>query len=77
MRATLTIRADEQLREALKERAAMQGKSVSELAREILTAAVTERPVGPRIRHLRGQLEQSPDTSDPWRKQLREHNWRP
>jgi plasmid stability protein len=76
MRVTLTIHADEQLREALKERAAMQGKSVSELAREILAAALTQRPLGPRTRHLRGQLAQSPDISDPWRKQIREHNWR-
>jgi hypothetical protein len=55
----------------------MQGKSVSEVARDILRAAVSERPLGARIGHLRGQLELPPDTSDPWRKQTRKRNWRP
>jgi plasmid stability protein len=77
MRTTLTIRTDEELREALEERAAMQGRSVSEVAREILRAAVSERPLGSRIGHLRGRLELPPDTSDPWRKQIRKRNWRP
>ena len=34
-----------------------QGKTVSEVAREILSAAVSERPLGARIGRLRGQLE--------------------
>jgi plasmid stability protein len=45
MRATLTIRTDEKLRDALQKRAAIQGKSVSEVAREILSEAVEERPL--------------------------------
>ena len=77
MGKTLTIRTDEQLREALEERAALQGKSVSELAREILSDAVSERPLGSRIGHLRGKLKLPADTSDPWRKQIRKRNWRP
>ena len=55
----------------------MQGKSVSEVAREILTAAVSERPLVERIGRLRGQLELPRASSDPWRKQLRKRNWRP
>ena len=55
----------------------MQGTSVSEVARDILRAAVSERPLGARIGHLRGQLELPPDTSDSWRKQIRKRNWRP
>jgi len=39
---TLTIRTDEGLREALQKRAEVQGKTVSELAREILTEAVSD-----------------------------------
>ncbi len=77
MRATLTIRADEKLRAALRKRAATQGKTVSELAREILSEALEERPMSLRTGHLRGQLELPADTSDPWRKQIRERNWRP
>jgi plasmid stability protein len=77
MRTTLTIRTDEHLREALEERAALQGKTVSELAREILADAVSERPLGARIGHLRGQLKLPPTSSDPWRQQIRKRNWRP
>jgi len=76
MRTTLTIRTDERLREALEERAALQGKTVSEIAREILSEAVSERPLGSRIGHLRGRLELPPDSSDRWRKQIRKRNWR-
>lgn len=77
MRTTLTIRTDERLREALEERAAMQGKTVSEVAREILSAAVSERPLGARIGRLRGRLELPRDSADPRRSRLRKRNWRP
>jgi plasmid stability protein len=77
MRATLTIRTDEKLREALRKRAAIQGKSVSEVAREILSEAVEERPLTERTGHLRGQLHLGADTSDPWRRRLKNRNWRP
>jgi plasmid stability protein len=77
MRATLTIRADEKLRAALRRQAAIQGKTVSGLAREILTQALEERPMSSRTGHLRGKLDLPSGISDPWRKQLRERNWRP
>ncbi len=77
MRTTLTIRADENLLEALKTRAAAHGKSVSEVAREILSDALAERPLSERIGHLRGQLDLESGASDPWRDRLRERNWRP
>ena len=77
MRTTLTIRADESLLEALKARAAVQGKSVSEVARDILNEALAERPLSERIGHLRGQLDLQSGASDPWRERLRERNWRP
>ena len=73
---TLTIRTDEGLREALQKRAEVQGKTVSELARETLTEAVSERPLAESVGHLRGQLDLSSGDSDPWRQQLRERNWR-
>lgn len=73
---TLTIRTDEALREALQKRAELQGKTLSEVAREILADAVAERPLGERVGHLRGQLHREPGESDPWREQIRERNWR-
>jgi plasmid stability protein len=76
MRTTLTIRTDEKLRAALKERAAMQGKSVSEVAREILSEAVAERPLSERVGHLKGKLDLRASDTDAWRERLRERNWR-
>jgi plasmid stability protein len=77
VRTTLTIRTDEKLREALRKRAALQGKTVSELAREILSEALEERPMIAQIGHLQGRLKHPSDTSDAWRKKIRERNWRP
>ena len=53
---TLTIRTDEALRKALEEQAKARKKTVSQLAREILARALTERPFAERVGHLRGQL---------------------
>ena len=73
----LTIRVDENLRAALRKRAAAQGKSVSKVVREILSGALEERPLSARVGHLRGQLELPSETSDAWQIELRERNWRP
>lgn len=77
MDVILTIPTDEHLRAALQERAELQGKTVAELAREILREAVVERPLGERVGHLRGQLGQEASPPDVWRSQLKERNWRP
>jgi plasmid stability protein len=78
MRATQPpIRIDDKLWQALQKRAAIPGKSVSQVAREILSEALEESPLAERTGHLRGQLKLSPDTADPWRQQIRERNWRP
>jgi plasmid stability protein len=77
MATTLTIRADDKLRAALRKRAASQGKSVSDIAREILSSALEERPLAARTRNLRGKLSLTPDVpSDSWQSELRERNWR-
>jgi plasmid stability protein len=73
---TLSIQADEELQAALQERATLQGKTVSDLAREILREAIAQRPLGERVGHLRGRLELPSAPSDPWRSQLKERNWR-
>jgi plasmid stability protein len=77
MSTTLTIRTDDQLREALRKRAELQGKSVSELARELLLAALEERPLAQRTGHLRGRLDLRSATADPRRQRIKKHNWRP
>jgi plasmid stability protein len=76
MRTTLTIRADDKLRAALRKRATVQGKTMSETAREILSDALEERPLSARVGHLRGQIELPSETSDAWQTELRERNWR-
>jgi plasmid stability protein len=76
MRKTLTIRADKTLRTALEQRARTQGKTLSELAREILRNALEERPLELKTGHLRGRLSLRRDEPEAWRKALRERNWR-
>jgi len=76
MSTTITVRADETLRNALAKKAALSGKTFSELVREILEEAVADRPIGVRAGHLKGRLELSRKSSEPWRKRLRERNWR-
>jgi plasmid stability protein len=77
MGTTITIRTEAGLRSLLEERAAASGKSISELVREILESALSERPNGERTGHLRGRLSLSKRPEEPWRKTLRERNWRP
>jgi hypothetical protein len=76
MSTTITIRAEESLRRALVRRAASRGKTVSQLVREILEEALSERPLESKTGHLKGRLALSPKSSDVWRKKLRERNWR-
>lgn len=77
MSTTITIRTDEPLRKLLERRAAETGKSLSDVVREILENAVAEVPVGRRAGHLRGALSLPRGGSDPWRKAVRDRNWRP
>ncbi len=72
---TLTVRTDKRLRQALEDRAQSAGKTLSELVREILKEAVTERPVAERAGHVKGRLN-LPAPSEDWRRQIRERNWR-
>ena len=76
MSKTLTVRTDDSLREALRRRAAARGKTISDVVREILEEALIERPLGLRAGHLKGRLNRPAGDDDPWRKQLRESNWR-
>ena len=77
MSTTLTIRTDESLREALVKRAETQGKTLSEVAREILIRALEERPMHTRTGHIKGGLGlPRRATTEAWRKELRKRNWR-
>jgi plasmid stability protein len=76
MRTTLTIRTDEALRRALAKRARAQGKTVSEVAREILRNALEERALEERTSHLKGRLRLGEKQTEAWRRSLRERNWR-
>lgn len=76
MGTTLTIRTDPDLREALEKKAAAQGKSLSRLVREILEDALVERPLEERISQLKGSLELPRKSTDSWRQEIRERNWR-
>jgi plasmid stability protein len=77
MDTTLTIRADERLRAALEQRARAQGKTLSAVARDILEAAVRERPLGLKTAQLKGRVRLRRAQTDAWRKVLAERNWRP
>lgn len=77
MSTTITIRTEDSLRDALEKRAAERGTTVSALVREILEDALAERPFEARAGHLRGSLSPPVEVSEPWRKRLRERNWRP
>jgi hypothetical protein len=79
MSTTVTVRIDDSLREALEMRARATGATLSEVVRDTLREALTERPLSERIGHLKGILDVDPDDldDDPWRRQIRERNWRP
>ena len=78
MSTTVTVRLDESLREALEVRAQATGSPISEVVRDTLREALAERPLGERIGHLKGILELEVEAGDdPWRRQIKERNWRP
>ena len=76
MSTTVTIRTDDALRKALEARARSRGVTLSEAARDILRDALEVRPLESRTGHLRGRLTLPGTPPEPWRKALRERNWR-
>ena len=77
MSTTITIRTDDELREELEKRATALGKSLSEVVRDILQEAVGGRTFGERTAHLKGSVSLPRRPTEPWRRQLRQRNWRP
>jgi hypothetical protein len=76
MSTTLTIRTGEALRERLAKRASAQGKTLSQLVREILEDALAERSLGARASHVKGRLLLREQPAEPWRERLRQQDWR-
>lgn len=77
MDTTLTVRLDEALRDAIATRARAQGKTSSQLVREILVAALAGGRLETRAGHLKGRLVLREQPTEPWRESLRRRNWRP
>lgn len=75
MTKTITVRAERKMWDALRNRARRRRVSVSEVVRQILDDALTERPLNERASGLAGSLSVA-DSADAWRKQIRERNWR-
>ena len=76
MSTTITIRTDDQLRAELEKRAKALGKSLSSVVRDILYDAVAGGSFGERTSRLNGGLRLPRRPEDPWRRQLRQRNWR-
>jgi plasmid stability protein len=79
MASAFTIRVDMELKTELQVRADLEGKTVSEVVREILLQALSTEPLEPlgsRIGHLKGQLVPPARESDSWHQEIRDRNWR-
>ena len=77
MDKTLTIRLDGKQQELLGRTAKRLGKTVSELVREILQQALSERPLSAKTGQLKGRLTLTPSSRQSWRRELKARNWRP
>jgi hypothetical protein len=78
METTLTIRLSAKQREALKLRAAAEKRTESALVRELIDREIPPGFDFDRVRHLVGSIASPPKhwEKDPWRKHIRELNWR-
>jgi antitoxin component of RelBE/YafQ-DinJ toxin-antitoxin module len=76
MDKTLTIRIDAEQQQRLGRAAKMLGKSVSELVREILQEALSERSIGSKAGHLKGRISLPSQPRDAWARKIKERNWR-
>ena len=76
MNKTIAFRADETLTATLEARARETGTTVSDVVRHTLRQAFAERPHADRIGHLKGKLNLE-SAADPWRRSIRDRNWRP
>jgi len=75
MDRTLTIRLDRSQEKALTARAAVLGKTRSELVRELIARGLEERPLEGRVGYLKGRLA-VPAPKAGWRRRIKDRNWR-
>jgi len=76
MPTTLTFRLPAGLRAKLRQKAKLQGKSESELMRELVHRELQPRTMGERIGHLKGTLSFKGAKMDERQKSIKENNWR-
>jgi hypothetical protein len=78
METTLTIRLGTKQREALRRRAAAEKRSESALVRDMIDREIQRGFDFDSIRHLVGSIASPPGhwEKDPWRKHIRQRNWR-
>jgi hypothetical protein len=78
METTLTILLPAKHREALRRRAAAEKRSESALVRDLIDREINRGFDFNRVRHLVGSIASSPKhrAKDPWRKHIRQRNWR-
>ena len=78
MDTTLTIRLPKKQRETLRRRAAAEKRSESALIREMIDREMNRGFDFERVRHLVGSIASAPKhwEKNPWRKHIRQRNWR-
>ena len=76
MKTTLTVRLDERRARRVADAARRLGKSASDVVREALDMALTDRAIADRCGHVRGRITLNERRSSTWRDQLRQRNWR-
>ncbi len=78
MESLLSIRLPKTQREALRRRGAAEKRSESSLVREMVEREMQRGFDFERVRHLVGSVASPPKhwEKDPWRKHIRQRNWR-
>jgi hypothetical protein len=75
MDKTITIRVSRAQDKALTLHARTRGKSRSQIIREFIDRGLEDRPLGPRIAHVKGALG-VPEPKSGWQRRIKERNWR-
>ncbi|HSC28491.1 MAG TPA: ribbon-helix-helix protein, CopG family [Vicinamibacterales bacterium] len=76
MKTTITVRLDARQANAVTQAARRTGRSVSDVVRDALDSALTERTIAARAGHVRGRLRLPRRARSRWRETIRERNWR-
>ena len=76
VKTTLTVRLDARRAKQLADASRRLGRSSSDIVRDALDAALTERTIAERAGHARGRITLNRKPSTPWRDDLRRRNWR-